>query len=100
MLSQENYHFTAPVRGLYSFTISTRSSNSAHVRLVVNGEKLLSTDGGTDWGGDAITAVLMLEANDRVAGWKYSSSHSLDESDGAIFHYNTFSGFMYTQLLQ
>lgn len=94
--SPSDYHFTAPVRGLYWFTLSIVVITKATVELTLNGQSMVVANDNVDYGGDAVSVILMLEVGDRVSCRKTTSSYNLYELGSAS--HNTFSGFLYVEL--
>lgn len=97
--SPSDYHFTAPVRGLYWFTVSVAAQNLMRVDLTLNGQSIAGANDADPAGGDAVSAILMLQAGDRVSCRKALSSYTLMEETGSPNHsFNTFAGFLYVEL--
>ncbi len=89
------------MRGLYSFTVSLYANNNAQVVLEVNGELVVSAQhyrrSSDVSSGDAASAIVMLEAGDRVTCVKRDAVHELDGNENGYAR-NSFAGFLYTQL--
>ena len=94
LFSFQNYRFTAPVRGLYWFTVTMRAESVASVTMRVNGQ-LIETR-ATDEESAAVSAILMMEAGDRVDCVKRYDVHQL--FDDVDRKHNILAGFLYTQL--
>ena len=88
----------APVRGLYTFTLSIRvpEFRSATVIMRVNGLEIAATR-AYDQNGDSVSTVLLLEAGDWTECVKEHPDHELFES---IYprRSNIFVGLLYAQL--
>ena len=87
--------FTAPKTGLYhvSATVMSTSSNSLHVQLWQNKNRLVSLYGGAGYNEATVNTVLNLKKNDRLC---------LKVVGGAIFNskaepYSTFSGYLLSE---
>lgn len=96
--SSVDYRFTAPVRGLYWFTVSIAGQPGAQVNLAVDGVTMVKAK-CTSSGGDAVSATLMLEAGSRVHCMKRDAGDVLYEADPEFeSSFNVFAGFLYAQL--
>lgn len=95
--SNTDYHFTAPVRGLYWFSVSMLTSDSGRVDLTVNDLARVMTEEQSRYGGSSTSAILMLETGDRVSCRKGTSGHNLYEQYSYPPSYNTFAGFLYAE---
>lgn len=94
----DTYHFVAPVRGLYSFTVSAATCSNARIQLhvMVDGgiHSITRTDNadGSGFQAASTTIMLMLEANQEV--WVDTTSGMSLRGDRRSF----FTGFLYAEL--
>lgn len=97
LVSTTDYHFTAPVRGLYWFTVSIFTGYKAKISITVDGQKMVTAEDTDYWAGDAVSAILMLETGARVSCIKWFSNENLYE-EGISHFFNNFAGYLYAEL--